>query len=114
MDYIATERHEMERDRVAKQKENERLSGRYGTNLLGEDASEEDLLKYAIMVSEETFESDRTRQLAESFKEEAALKKAGARLEKLHSPDDDLDEAIRLSLLESEDPFACLLYTTAQ
>ena len=111
-DYIATERQEMERERLAKQKELERLSGRYGTDLLGEDASEEDLLKYAMMVSEETWENDVARQDSDLAREEQAMRKAGyeERSKPSQQADHDLEEAIRLSLLESElgsaSPFA--------
>ena len=105
-DYIATERQEMERERIAKQKEHERLSGRFGTDLLGEDASEEDLLKYALMVSEETFKNDSAKRDSEQVKEEDAMKKVGYEQgpppNKDSSQDDDLEEAIRLSLLENE------------
>ncbi|OJD22520.1 hypothetical protein ACJ73_06128 [Blastomyces percursus] len=66
-DYIANERYELERQKKAYQKERELLSGRFGIDLLGPDASEEELLAYAQMLSEESYTSDeRKRQGSES------------------------------------------------
>ncbi|KAK2875037.1 hypothetical protein FQN49_001835 [Arthroderma sp. PD_2] len=67
MDYIMNEKAEIERQRVAKEKEHAHLSGRFGTDLLGTDASEEDLLAYACLLSEESYTSDeRNRRGSES------------------------------------------------
>ncbi|OAX78469.1 hypothetical protein ACJ72_07225, partial [Emergomyces africanus] len=57
-DYIANERYELERQKKADQKQRELLSGRFGVDLLGPDASEEELLAYAQMLSEESYTSD--------------------------------------------------------
>ncbi|OJD17094.1 hypothetical protein AJ78_02795 [Emergomyces pasteurianus Ep9510] len=57
-DYITNERYELERQKKAYQKERELLSGRFGVDLLGPDASEEELLAYAQMLSEESYTSD--------------------------------------------------------
>ncbi|KKZ65223.1 hypothetical protein EMCG_08931 [[Emmonsia] crescens] len=66
-DYIANERYELERQNKADQKERELLSGRFGVDLLGPDASEEELLAYAQMLSEESYTSDdRKRRGSES------------------------------------------------
>ncbi|PGH09716.1 hypothetical protein GX51_00396 [Blastomyces parvus] len=66
-DYIENERYELERQKKADQKERELLSGRFGVDLLGPDASEEELLAYAQMLSEESYTSDeRKRRGSES------------------------------------------------
>ncbi|KAF3490797.1 F-box and WD domain-containing protein [Arthroderma uncinatum] len=66
-DYIMNEKAELERQRIAKEKEHAHLSGRFGTDLLGMDASEEDLLAYACLLSEESYTSDeRNRRGSES------------------------------------------------
>ncbi|KLJ07823.1 hypothetical protein EMPG_16699 [Blastomyces silverae] len=119
-DYIANERYELERQKKADQKERELLSGRFGIDLLGPDASEEELLAYAQMLSEESYTSDeRKRRGSESSA-------GGSSSSETISPDDnsnthqltsttcssstldtvteeldpDIAEAIRLSLLD--------------
>lgn len=57
-DYIMNEKLEMVREQVALEKERALLSGRFGVDLLGADASEDDLLAYACMLSEESYTSD--------------------------------------------------------
>ncbi|EFE31331.1 uncharacterized protein ARB_01726 [Trichophyton benhamiae CBS 112371] len=67
MDYIMNEKAELERQKIAKEKELAHLSGRFGTDLLGSDASDEDLLAYACLLSEESYTSDeRNRRGSES------------------------------------------------
>lgn len=114
-DYIVNEQMEMEREKVAKRKEHERFSGRFGTNLLGEDASEEELLAYATMLSEETLKSDEAKRASQGSSAIASPRpgsKGGpaATSSKTSKMEDDLEEAIRLSLLESDaasaSPFA--------
>ncbi|KAJ9622192.1 hypothetical protein H2204_011624 [Knufia peltigerae] len=99
-DYISNERFEMEREKVARHKENERLSGRFGTNLLGEGASEEEILAYATMLSEEAFSNDEIKRKA-SERSSSYASPSFAPEHKSTDIDDDLDEAIRLSLLGS-------------
>jgi hypothetical protein len=52
----------LEREHAAREKERTRLRGRFGIDLLGPDASEEELLAYACMLSEETYTSDETKR----------------------------------------------------
>lgn len=101
-DYIATERQEMERDKLARVKESERLSGRFGTDLLGEGASEEDLLRYAMIISEESWESDQAKRQAVDHRDLHGDDSPRQRQQahKREESDPDLAEAIRLSLLE--------------
>ncbi|KAG5305509.1 F-box and WD domain-containing protein [Histoplasma capsulatum G186AR] len=61
-DYIANERYELERQEKADQRKREFLSGRFGVDLLGSDASEEELLAYAQMLSEESYTSDERKR----------------------------------------------------
>lgn len=61
-DYIANEKQELEREKLARRKEYERMSGRFGTDLLGPGASEEEMLAYATMLSEEAYTSDEVRR----------------------------------------------------
>ncbi|OQU94529.1 hypothetical protein CLAIMM_00878 [Cladophialophora immunda] len=103
-DYISNERHEMEREKLVRQKELERLSGRFGTNILGEGASEEELLAYATMLSEEAFSSDE-RKRKETYGGSSIASpnpsQSGAD-NAADAADAELEEALRLSLLESE------------
>jgi len=56
--YIANEAYELERDKLERQKQAERLAGRFGTELLGEDEA----LAYAAMLSQESMEADEKRR----------------------------------------------------
>lgn len=56
--YIANERHELEQESVQEAKQAARLAGRFGTELLGSDASEEEMLAYARLLSEESLAQD--------------------------------------------------------
>jgi hypothetical protein len=60
--YIVDERLELERQKLEDQKERERLKGRFGTDLLGSDASEEELIAYARILSEESYTSDELKR----------------------------------------------------
>ena len=94
-DYIADEKVELERERVVKQKEKDRLVNRFGTNLLGEGVSEEQMLAYATMLSEEAHASDEARRQTVPPTKDLDSSAGPA-------TDADLEEAIRLSLLDSE------------
>jgi hypothetical protein len=90
---------DMERDKIARRKEKERLTGRFGTNLLGEGASEEEMLAYATMLSEEAFSSDEKKR-TENFESSSVASPSLPQVE--GTTDAELEEAIRLSLLDSE------------
>lgn len=92
-DYIFNEQIEMEREKAARRKENKRMSGRFGTNLLGTNASDEEMLAYATMLSEESWANQQAKQ------EDTPELRASA-IEATTDP--DMEEAIRLSLLENE------------
>lgn len=101
-DYIANEQVEMEREKVAKRKEHERISGRFGTTLLGEDASEEEILAYATMLSEESMLSDAAKRASQESSVVASSMPPASTSKPNVEADADMEEAIRLSLLESE------------
>lgn len=104
-DYITNERFEMEREKIAKHKEREHLSGRFGTNILGEGASEEELLAYATMLSEEAYSSEEVKRKGNdgvsSNASPSPVPRPTRDLE-ASTTDAELEEAIRLSLLDSE------------
>jgi hypothetical protein len=62
--YIANEQMEMEREKANKRKESERFAGRFGTGLL--DGSEEEMIAYAAMLSQESHELEKTRRDSDS------------------------------------------------
>lgn len=103
-DYIANEKLELEREKRIRRKEEERLSGRYGVTLLGPGATEDEILAYATMLSEETARSDELRRKSASdssdtiTEEDAASPMSTSPQEYL---DFDMAEAIRLSLEDS-------------
>ncbi|PYH48316.1 F-box and WD domain protein [Aspergillus saccharolyticus JOP 1030-1] len=57
-EYIQDERVEMERQRIADEKQRAHLSQRFGVDLLGPDISEDQMLAYAQLLSEESFSSE--------------------------------------------------------
>ncbi|KAK5079165.1 hypothetical protein LTR64_002415 [Lithohypha guttulata] len=96
-DIIADERFELEHEKTIKQKEEERLSSRFGTALLGEGISEEEMLAYAALLSEESYTSDqlkRNTNLPATYPSASTVAPAEI--------DDELEEAIRLSLLDTD------------
>ena len=114
MDYIANERFELEREKESRGKEEERLAGRFGLGLLGPDASEDEIMAYALLLSKEAAQSDELRRKSESESESGdRVVTSGTSIEILSSPsrpqppsdtdtDADLAEAIRLSLQQPE------------
>jgi len=102
--FIQHERDELEREKEQRRKEEERLRGRFGMGLF--EGSEEEMLAYAAMLSQEAAAADGIRRReslglvaddgAGSSKTPAALTTGDASL------DADLAEAIRLSKEEEE------------
>ena len=104
-DYIANEKLELEREKRNKRQEEKRLAGRFGIDLLGPGASEDEILAYATMLSEETAQSDELRRKSVSDGESSVTitEEAVASLVPSAAQDDidaDMAEAIRLSLQE--------------
>jgi hypothetical protein len=62
--YIANEQLEMEREKETRKKESQRFAGRFGTGLL--DGSEEELIAYAAMLSQESHELEQSRRASDS------------------------------------------------
>lgn len=121
--YIANEQMEMEREKVNRKKESERFAGRFGTALL--DGSEEEMIAYAAMLSQESHELEQSRRASDSASatDSAPIATGGgnhvwssnaATPAQSASPttmtpktddeyDADVAEAIRLSLAASQD-----------
>ena len=105
-DYIANEKLELEREKRNKREEQKRLAGRFGVNLLGPGASEDEILAYATMLSEETALSDRLSrknadegESSDTITEETVASLASSPAQ--DDIDDDMAKAIRLSLQEN-------------
>jgi hypothetical protein len=64
MDYIAAEQEELKKEKQRKAREEARLRGRFGVGLGG--LSEEEALRYAEMISQETFQRDRERRTSDA------------------------------------------------
>ncbi|CAG8298875.1 unnamed protein product [Penicillium salamii] len=120
-DFIEDEQVEMQRQKIADEKERAHLSARFGVDLLGSDIDEEQLLAYAQLLSEEAFSSDvaKTNDSAavSSSVTSASFDTVGpssfgpGEISSSSSPcqepadetvDDELAEAIRLSLLDEQ------------
>lgn len=125
-DFIEDERIELKRQEAESAKERAHLSARFGVDLLGPDVDEEQLLLYAQLLSEEAYTAsgdatkrDRTGQtpIASSATSASVSDAIGAssfglaEVSSSSSPfqdpvdesiDDDLAEAIRLSLLDEQ------------
>ncbi|KAI9667762.1 MAG: hypothetical protein M1821_000579 [Bathelium mastoideum] len=96
---------EVAQEREERRREREKMKRRFGTELLGEGASEEEVLAYARLLSEESAaqeEERRQEQRRESGASDAVVStpESGARAD--DELDEDLNEAIRLSLAEGE------------
>lgn len=61
-DYIEDEKIDMERQKVADRKEKAHLTKRFGVDLLGPDASEEEVIAYAQLLSQEAYSSDAAKR----------------------------------------------------
>jgi hypothetical protein len=117
-EYIANEKLELEREKLARKKEKDRLTGRFGVDLLGPDASDEDLLAYARMLSKESYTSDELKRKGSTSSDPAAsssdettvaaellLPTSSPVLEKdAEELDKNIAEAIRLSLESGSHP----------
>lgn len=125
MDYIATEQEELKKEKLRRSREEARLRGRFGVGLGG--LSEEEALRYAEMVSAEAFQKDEERRMGDTgyladanegsatqsvWTSSATVTPEGSVKGTIGSPpkykmDDefehDLEEAIRLSLLDGVD-----------
>lgn len=120
--FIEDERVEIERQRVADEKERAHLSERFGVDLLGPGVDEDQLLAYAQLLSEETFTGNSIKQSNEpapassvpSTSPSDAIGPSSFGMGEVSSSsspyqnaadeqiDDDLAEAIRLSLLDEK------------
>jgi hypothetical protein len=100
-DYIANEQQELHRDKQELQRD-KLLRLRFGVDLLGQGASEAEVLAYATMLSEEAYTSDEVKR--RSSEEEGIFVSKSKRTSKPVQDDVEVDpevaEAIRLSLLE--------------
>jgi hypothetical protein len=126
MDYIATEQEELKSEKLRRSREEARLRGRFGVGLGG--LSEEEALKYAEMISAETFQKDEERRTGDAgyiadggdssaiqsgwSTSQTVTPEGSVQGKTSSSPpkyktdeefDQDLEEAIRLSLLDGVD-----------
>ncbi|KAJ5965195.1 uncharacterized protein N7479_005071 [Penicillium vulpinum] len=120
-DFIEDERIDMERQKIADEKERAHLSARFGVDLLGPDIDEEQLLAYAQLLSAEACSGDSAKPkdsiTVSSSATSASFDTVGpssfglGEVSSSSSPhqdpaddndDDELAEAIRLSLLDEQ------------
>ncbi|KAF4626753.1 hypothetical protein G7Y89_g11404 [Cudoniella acicularis] len=127
MDYIATEQEELKKEKLRRAREEARLRGRFGVGLGG--LSDEEALRYAEMVSAETFQKDEERRMSTSVSDAGYLADTGETSQGVWtssttvtpegsvqgrsstSPkfktdnefEHDIEEAIRLSLMDGVD-----------
>lgn len=120
-DFIEDERLNMERQKIADEKERAHLSARFGIDLLGPDIDEEQLLAYAQLLSEEAYSGGATKPsdsaaisssaTSDSFDTIGPHSFGPGEVSSSSSPyqdpaddtgDDELAEAIRLSLLDEQ------------
>ncbi|KAH8594496.1 putative F-box/WD repeat-containing protein pof10 [Bisporella sp. PMI_857] len=113
MDYIATEQEDLRKEKLRRAKEEARLRGRFGVGEL----SEEEALRYAELISTETFQADEERrksangytadESSQSALTSSTVTPVGSYKSKSPPEDEefnqDLEEAIRLSLLDGVD-----------
>ncbi|KAL5399216.1 hypothetical protein PMIN06_000962 [Paraphaeosphaeria minitans] len=103
--YIDNEKYELEREKVERRKQADRLAGRFGVDLLGSD---EEALAYATMLSQEAAHVDevKRRESESSYAvssdtatpEPSIVQSSSATMASDPELDADIAEAIRLSL----------------
>merc|ERR1712225_80022 len=119
MDYIATEQDELKKEKLRRSREDARLQNRFGVGIAG--LSEEEAIRYAEMVSAEAFQKEEEERrssdvgylgdINESSTSQSAWSSSAtvtpASSPPKYKPDSDfesdLEEAIRLSLLDGVD-----------
>ncbi|EKV15697.1 Cyclin-like F-box [Penicillium digitatum] len=120
-DFIEDERVDMERQKISDEKERAHLSARFGIDLLGPDIDEEQLLLYAQLLSEEACSGDAEKPTDSATISGSATSASvdtvgpsslgSGEISSSSSPyqiptdendDDELAEAIRLSLLDAQ------------
>ena len=111
-DYIANERLELAQEKENRRKENARLAGRFGVDLLGPGATEDEMMAYATMLSEEAAEADEVRRSSSSVRSETitegVLSSPVTRSlpsEKDEDVEDDIVRAIQLSLQDNNQSY---------
>ena len=102
-DYITNEKIELEREMLNRQKEEERLAGRFGLDLLGPGVSEDEILAYATLLSHEAAASDEQRRNSGSASSETVTEEPTPAAPEAQDIDADIAEAIRLSLLQEDE-----------
>lgn len=88
--FVAQEVHEHDleaRDRRAENKENQRVAGRFGLDLLGDGASEEEMLAYAKLLSEEEHEKKQVQAMQGGLKKDATEEEVFAYANALNEED---------------------------
>ncbi|KAF8861856.1 putative F-box/WD repeat-containing protein pof10 [Acephala macrosclerotiorum] len=128
MDYIATEQEELKKEKLRRSREEARLKARFGVGLGG--LTEEEAIRYAEMVSAEAFQQDEQRRMSDTnmagyladtnesssasvwesssatVTPEPSIKgrtSSASNYKTDEEYDHDLEEAIRLSLLDGVD-----------
>lgn len=117
MDYIANEQEELRSDKERRAREDARMRGRFGVDFAG--LTEEEALIYASMVSQEEFQRDEQRRASNTSPINQSYLRQGEQSNQTATPqssaggtttaldatglDHDMEEAIRLSLLESNE-----------
>lgn len=106
--YIANEKHELEREKAERRKQAERMAGRFGTELLEEDEA----LAYAALLSQESLEAEEKRRResessiysSDTITPEPSIAGMSSSPPNIKNDDEfdaDIAEAIRLSLNDS-------------
>lgn len=110
MDYIATEQEELRKEKARRSREDEKLRSRFGVGIGG--LSEGEALRYAELISAETFQKDQERRSSDVDDVSSAIAspEGSVRSPKIPPPayqdedyDYEIEEAIRLSLLDGVD-----------
>lgn len=109
-DYITDEKLQLEREKRDRRKEEERLVGRFGVDLLGPGANEEDILAYAALLSKEAAAQDESKKKGGSSLDgpsidtitETPVPDPPAPAGDEDENDADIAEAIRRSLEENQ------------
>ena len=107
-DYITNERLELAQEKENRRRENARLAGRFGVDLLGPGATEDEIMAYATMLSEEAALADEARRSSSSSSSDTITEEVMSSpitLPTLLEDEDDIARAIQLSLQENDQSY---------
>ncbi|MCJ1447072.1 MAG: hypothetical protein MMC23_007581 [Stictis urceolatum] len=103
-DYISKERAELAQEEKAQRKERKRFVGRFGTELLGPDATDAEIMAYATMLSQEAAVNDQARAFSDSASSDNGTEVFSSPVTAASAFDNNVDQDLAQAMLLSLHP----------